>query len=615
MFIFLAAFLGMSMSSWSATNETCSSIITKVQEKSFADALCLLECYKKAYGEDCLFEAMLVYIADSISEDDLCLLFSEGKGKEYAELFLKVAQKKTKESVSLQAKSELLARMLLTQEPCVSDNFALFAQVARTFQNIPPLDYIALRRAYGNIVSLNCYDCEAYGDMAYSALKAGWIDYASILYCRYLEFCWGSFDHFKNYADVLKYQYNLTRALRINELYGRYVGYDKQYWLKRADILNYVNFSEYAYNIYYFYLNCDPQNFTAWGALSQAAATINHRYEALYALERAECYKPGDYDTYWAEWLTLPPIMSRLSGWSSCYHESTTLQNVTEGGVYYAAYDPNTKYIAGFEAFQTKARKKLITVGGIFRLVGPQNQDTAEVETGWLGIEKLLHPKLLTSVSAGAARQNIAGATNKWSPMYALNLESRQSDQLNLKFASGYNYYQTSPRASAFQIRRWRNELTIDYLPTYDTQLLTILDGRAYSDGNKQFEAFLYSRHNLFYLENWKITCGLMGNWLTTRKDPIHGYYAPYIFQLYAAQAIAEFRVNRHSTIKAYGSAGTQKDNFSTIWGPYVQTTLDCLLEFSLSWRLKLLGDYYYLRQSGGSFNYLKFWGELTYRF
>lgn len=589
-------------------------IATEQYNGEIKNAFATLKEYKAQEGSNPIYYSMLTFLAFKL---DKCLLQTIEK-QELLEEWVKELSIATTfvkdDSWLLQEKAELVGKALLCEEPCVESSSDLYATTIRLLEDPPLVDFIAARAAYCWILTLDPCNQKALYNLARVTALLKEIDNAAALYKRYLSIFPPERDILIQYADLLEDQGNIGLSLKYICLCERLYGLDTYLKEKKAHIHNSGELSTPAMVIALNLLQENPDNYNGWVNYTNAAGILHYPYRSLYGLQKLYEMEPGNPETKSAQWTVLPQLLSFVNGSGEFYQETTSLTQYFEridGG---DAYSPTFKMTAGMEAFQTYATDTVNSVLGLGDLQGINGEAWGAELSMWVGMHKIISPKLIMDLHFGGADQHV-GSIHSGTPTYLLELFMPVCDTLEINFLSSYGFLLKSPRSLSLKIRQERNFLSFNWRPWWGYQLLSTFDGMINTDGNKQLEVYVYPRKTILYKEHWKLDVGLMGTWLTSHQYRLTGYYQPYLFQGYAGELLLDYRVNYFNTLKLTGSLGTQKDNFSTRFGLLANVKMEGLFNITLNWYAYCSGDYYYIDASEGYFSYLDFSGGLTYRF
>lgn len=311
------------------------------------------------------------------------------------------------------------------------------------------------------------------------------------------------------------------------------------------------------------------------------------------------------------ECLSAPVFMSSSALWGSYYHESTSLTQTVEAIAFDCTTFCGSRLSAGVDLFQTRAKDKFIAVMGLGNYAGIDGQTTGSAETFWAGITNFW-PAAESQVCLGAEHEQIQGL-DRWTPFYALSVQSI-TGPLAAEFYSSYGYYLVSPRTLSLKLRQWYNALFLDYA-FCNTHLIASVEVMANSDSNKQVDVIFAPQKSIFCLANWEAAVGFKGNWFFSRHEFQNGYYSPHVYQAYGGEVILDYFASPDITFTVEAFLGTQRDSFSSFWGPLVEIEFIETIDFCCDWHLDLFGDYSYLRQSRGSFNCFLIGAELVYQY
>lgn len=577
-------------------------------------ALETLEAYGKQEAQNPLYQAMLSYLAGKMDGCMLQYVCDINKLNQWVKNFTLISSLQFGESLALQNKAQLVARKLICLEPCCPKWLDLYATALRIHEDPPFVDLVAAQRTYCRILQIDPCNQTAFRNLAKVTALLGETDKAACLYNQYIHTYPPSKEVLIEFAGLLEDQGNIGLALRYLNLYEACYGKDRYLQARRAHILNSGELSTPAVCLAQEILEDEPCNYDGWLNYTNATAILNYPYHSLYGLDQLEVLQPGNPATGGARWTVWPPLLhyGTLSG--RFYRESTTLTEYFErlDGSY--ALCPDFRIEAGTEWFQTHVRTEFNPVLGLGNLRGINGEAWGSETSAYLGINRLVNPKLNVDLRVGAGSQRV-GDIYSWTPTYLLNVLMPLRDSLDIDFLSSYGFMLISPRNLSLKIRQWRNFLTVDWQPRWGCQLLTTLDALVNTDGNKQIEAYIYPRKTVCYRRHWKIDVGLMGTWLASHKSRQTGYYQPHLYQAYAGDVFVEYKIDDLNAIRTEGTLGIQKDTFNTRFGFLGDIQLEGLFNITMNWYLYLFGEYYYLDTSQGPFSYVDLAGGLTYRF
>lgn len=572
-----------------------------------------LEEYGRKEAQNPLFQAFLAYLASQLDRCLLGQIHDHNKLSELVKTFTLISNLQRNDSMTLQDRANLMTKKMIVDNPCSIEALKLHALVLRTYENVPPVDFVAAQQTYCRILYLNPFDREAYRNLARMTALSGEIDKAACLYNRYVHLYPPEKLVLVEFADVLQGQGNIGLALCYLNLYEMFYGTDDFLKERKAQVLNSGELSTCAMSLSKQLLEKEPENYNAWVSYTNAAAILNCPYQSLYGFDHVYAMHPGYPATKGVEWTVFPDLMHYLKLSGQFYQESTSLTEYFENLEGSYTVRPDLKIQFGSEAFQTYSSTTFSLVLGLGNLRGINGEAWGSESSAWVGFNKIIDSSLAVNLRVGGANQRV-GNIYSWTPIYQLNLFNSVCDILKIDLYSSYGFLLISPRSLSLKIRQWKNMLTIDWTPQWGCKLLTIFNGRINTDGNKQFESFLYPRKTILYRKHWKADVGLVGRWLTSHKSRDTGYYQPHFFQAYGGQALLDYRIDYYNEIHIEGTLGIQKDTFSYRFGFLGDLQASGLFNITFNWYLNLFSEYYYVDTSNGYFSFVNLGGGLTYR-
>lgn len=586
--------------------------------RNYVGALAALKAYETTAGPDPLFQSILALIAlrlDKGAINGICcdadliqltkdLLETGGDIRDTAYMFQSVAKE--------------VAQQAVCRDPCSVERLDLYGKTVRLFEEPPSTDFIVAQRIYSDILLADPCNYAALRNLAYVTALFGEIDAASDMYELYLRqigLANADAETIIEYANVLESQGNNHMALKYMGYYSCHFEQNQDYFLTLQHQLNSADRPSPAYSIATCILEKDPCSYEGWLNYTRACALLHYPCASLYGLQQIQALQPANPLTLEAEWLVLIPLLSNVNGGGLFHQERVTgLTQWSQFANIACTLWPGFQLTAGASGFETSAA---LDEGTVIEGLGDLRQVNGEKWAGqysaWVGFNRFFTRQFLGNFRIGAGHTDAANGLTTIE--YGADLLFPICDNLIVNLDSFYGFYNYSPRNLSLYIRRWHNDLQIDWYANIDNHILSFWEVNLLTDGNQLYEITLYPRHTIYNTQFWKAEVGLYGNWLMARKEVQHGYYSPHLYQAYGVELLIDYVISDFSVIKLNNTVGMAKDTFNTRFGFLGNSQLRVEYNVTLFWYLEFIAEYFYLDSSLGYFDYMEFSGQITHRF
>lgn len=599
------------------SNPFLTEAILAIDQKDFTAAINQLDLYAKVVGTDPLYQSLITLIAVSMDKCAIAAICSDEKLIEITKAFLQSGGDLRDSSYVIKQKAELVAQQAICRDPCSIDKLNLYAEAIRLLE-IPPLtDFVIAQRIYSDILGIDPCNHQALRNLARVTALYGELDEASTLYELYVRqvgFDCLSPEATIEYANVLESQGNNHLALRYLGHYSCHFDQNQDYLHTLAHQLNSADRPSAAFIISNELLQENNCDYEAWLNYTRSAALLNYPCASLYGLSQIQTLQPANPLTIEAQWLVLLPLLSNIN-FGGTFFQSDQIGLTFWKESLSAAYTiwPGTQLTAGFSGFETYAALDNVVILGLGDLQQRNGRAWAGEFSGWLGFNTVINRYFLANFRIGAGHTNADSELTTIE--YGADLFFPLCDNLDINLNSSYGFLLYTPKNLSLFIRDWSNEFVVDFWPTLNIRLLSMWDLDLLTDGNQLLEITIYPRYTVYAYEHWKWVLGLMGNWLTARKEVEHGYYSPHLYQGYGAELLIDYIIDDFSVIKLNSTIGLQKDTFNFRFGFLGNVKLEVLYNLTLHWYVGFEAEYLYLDTSTGYYDSMEFSGVITHRF
>lgn len=266
-----------------------------------------------------------------------------------------------------------------------------------------------------------------------------------------------------------------------------------------------------------------------------------------------------------------------------------------------------TRLRAGVDVSHLAAR----TNSGLENVDGSESVGYQKVS---VGIRHVFRPSLLFDVSAGYAQIKDEGDDTF---VYEVELSGRPSDDLRIKLIADYDFLIISPRSASLSVKRRGSEVEMQWEPGLLYTIVGAAKFDALSDGNGYTEFTIAPRMSILRSERFNVDIGARGMRSGYREDPGSGYYAPEMYQQYAATTFVYWKFSPDTGLGLVGTAGYHRDetmnDFNFGWSADAELTVGAFCD----WMLRISGHAVenLSRPPGDSFSAYAGSASLTRRF
>lgn len=592
--------------------------VLALHESNYVGALAALKAYETKEGTDPLFQSILALIARRLDKAAISGICVDDDLIQLTKDLLETGEDVRDTAYMFQAVAQKVAQQAVCRDPCSVERLDLYGKSVRLLEEPPLTDFIVAQRIYSDILLADPCNYAALRNLAYVTSLFGEIDAASDMYELYLRqigLANADAETIIEYANVLESQGNSHMALKYMGYYSCHFEQNQEYFLTLQNQLNSAGRPSPAYSIATCILEKDPCNYEGWLNYTRACALLNYPCASLYGLQQIQALEPANPLTLEAEWLVLIPLLSNINGGGMFHQERVTgLTQWSQFANIACTLWPGFQLTAGASGFETSAA---LDQGTLIEGLGDLRQVNGEKWAGqysvWVGFNRFFTRQFLGNFRIGAGHTDAASGLTTIE--YGADLLFPICDNLTVNLESCYGFYNYSPRNLSLYIRRWHNDLEIDWYANIDNHILSLWEVNLLTDGNQLCEISLYPRHTIYDTQFWKAEVGLYGNWLMARKEVRHGYYSPHLYQAYGVELLIDYIIDDFSVIKLSNTVGMAKDTFNTRFGFLGKSQLSVEYNVTLFWYLEFIADYLYLDSSLGYFDYMEFSGQLTHRF